>query len=164
MTTPPVLDACCGSRMMWFNKQNELALFADKRKEKAILCDGRALEINPDIQMDFTNMPFPDNTFHHVVFDPPHLKHAGATSWIAKKYGVLGQSWRDDLRMGFEECFRVLKPNGTLVFKWSEVQIKVKDILALTPHKPLYGHTTNKNKQRGTHWFTFIKTLNKPAK
>lgn len=71
MTTPPVLDACCGSRMMWFNKQNELALFADKRKENAILCDGRALEINPDIQMDFTNMPFPDNTFHHVVFDPP---------------------------------------------------------------------------------------------
>ena len=164
MTTPPVLDACCGSRMMWFNKQNELALFADKRKENAILCDGRALEINPDIQMDFTNMPFPDNTFYHVVFDPPHLEHAGATSWIAKKYGVLGQSWQDDLRKGFKECFRVLKTNGILVFKWSEVQIKVKDILALTPHKPLYGHTTNKNKQRGTHWFTFIKTLNKPAK
>lgn len=156
MTTPPVLDACCGSRMMWFNKQNELALFADKRQEEAILCDGRALEINPDIQIDFTKMPFPDNTFYHVVFAPPHLKHAGAKSWVAQKYGVLGQSWRDDLRKGFEECFRVLKTNGTLVFKWSEVQIKVKDILALTPYKPLYGHTTNKH--RGTHWFTFIKS------
>lgn len=156
MTTPPVLDACCGSRMMWFNKQNELALFADKRKEKAILCDGRVLEINPDIQIDFTNMPFPDNTFHHFVFDPPHLGHAGAKSWVAQKYGVLGQSWQDDLRRGFEECFRVLKTNGILVFKWSEVQIKVKDILALTPYKPLYGHTTNK--RRSTHWFTFIKS------
>lgn len=28
---PPVLDACCGSRMFWFDKQDERALFIDKR-------------------------------------------------------------------------------------------------------------------------------------
>ena len=28
-----ILDACCGSRMFWFNKHNPLALFVDKRSE-----------------------------------------------------------------------------------------------------------------------------------
>ena len=30
---PPVLDACCGSRMFWFDKQDDRALFVDKRRE-----------------------------------------------------------------------------------------------------------------------------------
>ncbi|HFT8620684.1 TPA: SAM-dependent methyltransferase, partial [Pseudomonas aeruginosa] len=28
-----VLDPCCGGRMMWFDKQNQLALFGDQRNE-----------------------------------------------------------------------------------------------------------------------------------
>lgn len=150
-----ILDACCGSRMMWFDKNNSNCLFGDKRNENHILCDGRALEIKPDVLLDFTNLPFPESTFQIVVFDPPHLAKAGAKSWLAKKYGVLGDNWQNDIRLGFAECFRVLKPNGLLIFKWNENQIKVKDILALTSYKPLFGHTTNRHK--GTHWFTFMK-------
>ena len=111
--------------------------------------------VDPDILMDFTNMPFADNTFYLVVFDPPHLIRAGEKSWLAKKYGKLDQDWQDDLRQGFNECFRVLKPNGTLIFKWNETQIKVKDILALTDHQPLFGHLTRRS--GCTHWFTFMK-------
>lgn len=55
-----ILDACCGSRMMWFDRQNENTIYADKRTETHMLCDGRSLEINPDIEMDFRNMPFND--------------------------------------------------------------------------------------------------------
>lgn len=150
-----ILDVCSGSRMCWFDKKNEYCLFGDKRNETHILCDGRALEIKPDVLLDFTNLPFPESTFQIVVFDPPHLAKAGAKSWLAKKYGVLGDNWQNDIRLGFAECFRVLKPNGLLIFKWNENQIKVKDILALTSYKPLFGHTTNRHK--GTHWFTFIK-------
>ena len=150
-----VLDVCCGSKMMWFDKKNEHCVFADKRQEKTTLCDGRQLVVDPNILMDFTNMPFADNTFYLVVFDPPHLIRAGEKSWLAKKYGKLDQDWQDDLRQGFKECFRVLKPNGILIFKWNETQIKVKDILALTDHQPLFGHLT---RRRGcTHWFTFMK-------
>ena len=69
-----VLDPCCGSRMMWFNKKDERCIYGDKRQEKTVLCDGRTLEVNPDILMDFTKMPFDDNTFYLVVFDPPHLE------------------------------------------------------------------------------------------
>ena len=124
-------------------------------KKKTVLCDGRTLEVNPDILMDFTKMPFDDNTFYLVVFDPPHLEKAGDKSWLVKKYGKLGQRWQVDLKQGFTECFRVLKPNGTLIFKWNETQIKVKDILSLTPYKPLFGHVTKRH--GGTHWFTFMK-------
>jgi len=67
----------------------------------------------------------------------------------------LGDDWQDDLRRGFAECFRVLKPYGTLIFKWNEIQIPVRDILALTDQKPLFGHKSGK--RADTHWITFMK-------
>ena len=43
---------------------------------------------------------------------------------------------------------RVLKPGGVLIFKWNEDQIKVPQILALTPNKPLFGHPTGRHGKR----------------
>jgi SAM-dependent methyltransferase len=150
-----ILDACCGSRMFWFDRQNPDVTFGDKRREEHVLCDGRHLRIEPDVLLDFTNLPFSDQSYKLVVFDPPHLHTAGPASWMAAKYGKLQGDWRDELKRGFEECFRVLEPEGILIFKWNETQIKVREILALTPHKPLFGHPTNRSGT--THWFTFMK-------
>lgn len=148
-----ILDACCGSKMFWFDKKNEDTIFIDNRTLEDTLCDGRRLIIKPDIVTDFRDMPFDDNTFYLVVFDPPHLKQAGKNSWLAKKYGTLDkQTWPQDIRQGFNECMRVLKPNGTLIFKWNEEQIKLKDILKVIEYKPLFG-----NKRAKTHWLVFIK-------
>lgn len=149
-----ILDACCGSRMMWFDKVNENTIFADIRTEKHTLCDGRALEITPDIEMDFTDMPFEDGTFSLVVFDPPHLKNLGKNSWMAKKYGKLLPSWEDDIKGGFDECMRVLRPGGVLIFKWNETQIPTDRIIQAIGQTPLFGHTT---RQR-TIWMTFMKS------
>lgn len=71
--------------MFWFDKENPDVLFADNREVRTTLCDGRELLIKPDINMDFRNMPFDDETFKIVVFDPPHLINAGSSSWLAKK-------------------------------------------------------------------------------
>ena len=98
---PTVLDPCCGSRMMWFDKQDQRVLFGDQRTESHVLSDGRALEIKPDVNLDFRKLPFDDNTFRLIAFDPPHLVRAGKKSWLALKYGKLGQSWQDDLSKGF---------------------------------------------------------------
>lgn len=148
-----ILDACCGSKMFWFDKENEETIFMDNRQIDTKLCDGRRLIIKPDIIADFRNIPFENNTFYLVVFDPPHLKQAGENSWLAKKYGTLDkQTWPQDIRQGFNECMRVLKPNGTLIFKWNEEQIKMKDILKVIEYKPLFG-----NKRAKTHWLVFIK-------
>ena len=57
-----ILDACCGSRMCWFDKDNPDTVFMDCRSEEHTLCDGRRLEIRPDVVGDFRKMPFPDNS------------------------------------------------------------------------------------------------------
>lgn len=85
----PILDACCGSRMFWFDKANPAVVFMDNRNFEETLCDGRRLEVRPDVVADFRDMPFPDKWFRLVVFDPPHLIHAGDKSWIGTKYGPL---------------------------------------------------------------------------
>ena len=150
-----ILDPCCGSRMMHFDRQNQNVIYGDIRTESHILCDGRSLEVAPDIEMDFRDMPFNDDQFNLVVFDPPHLIKAGKQSWLALKYGKLNEDWREDIRKGFEECFRVLANGGVLVFKWNETQIKVGEILALTDQKPVFGHISGK--RANTHWIGFMK-------
>ena len=155
-----VLDPCCGTRMMWFDKTDLRVLFGDCRSETVTVTDKssaggtRTLHVNPDMHMDFRALPFPNDSFHLVAFDPPHLVSAGPRSWLAAKYGKLGADWREDLRAGFAECFRVLKPNGTLVFKWNETQVKVREVLALTPVQPLFGHPTGRKGL--THWMVFM--------
>lgn len=153
-----ILDSCCGSRMMWFNKQHPNALYVDIRKESHVLCDGRSLEVNPDVVADFRSLPFPDETFHLVVFDPPHLNKIGEGAWMAKKYGKLLPTWQDDLRQGYEECMRVLQPFGILIFKWNEHQVKLSQVLSALQAQPLFGHTSGRHGK--TIWMAFMKLPN----
>lgn len=161
LVLPPVLDACCGSRMFWFDRKDPRALFVDKRRETHAIdigtpgTIGRApIVVDPDMLADFTALPFPDGSFALVVFDPPHIERKEALGLLTRKYGHLAGDWREMLRKGFAECFRVLAHNGTLIFKWAESDYPVSEILALTPEKPLFGNRSGKT----THWIAFIKT------
>ena len=162
LVLPLVLDVCCGPKMMWFDKKDPRAIYHDRRSEEyeitpnAAYPNGTMLKIAPDIQGDFTDLQFDDESFFHVVFDPPHLKEIdNPDSVIRKTYGQLFPEWRDHLRLGFAECFRVLKPGGTLVFKWCESEIPVREVLALTDVAPLYGHRSGS--KLNTHWVIFMK-------
>ena len=148
--------------MMWFDRQNPLVEFGDIRAETLTVTDRshkkdgtRTLQIAPDTRVDFRSMPYADGTFRLIAFDPPHLVRAGPKSWLAAKYGKLGNDWRDDLRRGFAECFRVLASEGVLIFKWNETQVPLREVLSLTQVKPLFGHTSGRKGQ--THWITFMK-------
>lgn len=159
--TKPALDVCCGSRMFWFDREDPRAVFGDIRREAHDLADVssaggvRRLVIDPDQQLDFRELPFPSDTFFLVAFDPPHLVQNGSTGWLAKKYGKLGEDWRADIADGFSECFRVLRPNGVLVFKWNEEDIRVSEILKLTDQRPLFGNRCGKTAK--SHWLVFMK-------
>lgn len=161
---PPVLDVCCGSKMFWFNKKNPNALFLDKRKETLVLDTrkGRALtKVDPDTIGDFTNLPFDDKSFSLVVFDPPHLVNISPKCRLALKYGVLGNNWQEEIKKGFSECFRVLRLNGVLIFKWSEAHIPIKDVISLSAIPPLFGNKalgiSGKVPNGSTHWLCFLK-------
>ena len=156
-----IADVSCGSRMFWFDRQHPDAVYGDNPVEAHVLTDkssaggSRVLTIAPDVQMDFTALPFPSETFYLLIFDPPHLFRNGRTGWLAKKYGKLGVAWEEDLRAGFHECFRVLKPYGTLIFKWNEHDIPLRQILALTPARPIIGNRNGKLNK--SHWVVFMK-------
>jgi len=157
----PVLDACCGSRMFWFDRKDQRALFVDKRRE---VCQSdtregrREIVVDPDILANFASLPFGDATFTLVVFDPPHT-FPGKKSWMAKKYGALERGWREEIAAGFAECFRVLCPLGTLVFKWNEHRVPVSTVLSLTPERPLFGQRCGTRAK--THWIVFLKAEEK---
>lgn len=158
-----ILDACCGSRMFWFDKNNPYVDFCDNRVLNTKLCDDRKLEIKPDIICDFTNLPMKDNTYYLVVFDPPHLIKVGESSWLAKKYGKLpADNWETILKKGFAECMRVLRPNGILIFKWNETDISVKQIIETVGMTPLFGHKSGKRMK--THWLCFMKPYEEAKK
>ena len=147
-----ILDACCGSKMFWFDKNHRDTIFMDNRELKETLCEGRKLIINPDVVADFREMPFSDNSFYLVVFDPPHLLRAGENSWLRKKYGILESTWQNDIKQGFRECMRVLNQMELWFLNGDEEQIKLKEILSAIEYKPLFG-----NKKSKTHWLIFMK-------
>lgn len=153
-----ILDACCGSRMFWFDKENPHVLFVDIRSEEVIACDGRQINVRPDLQADFRKLPFESNSFKLVIFDPPHDMYAGKDSYTSQKYGNLNKdTWREDLKKGFEECFRVLSTHGILIFKWNEMRVTVSEIIKIINKEPLIGHKSGKANK--THWLTFMKNI-----
>ena len=97
-----VLDACCGSRMFYFDRQNPEVIYADNRELETTLCDGRTLLIKPDVKMDFRDMPYPDNSFKVVVFDPPHLIHAGTGN-------STGMRWTTGRKLNYWKFFTPIR-------------------------------------------------------
>lgn len=148
-----ILDACCGSRMFWYDKHESHTTYMDIRRYYEKMKSGHVVNVNPDIQADFTDMPFDSCTFDLIVFDPPHLIHAGKQSWLAKKYGVLDEhKWPYVLSDGFHECIRVLNHNGVLIFKWNEDQIPFYKVTNAIGQQPIFGDRRGK-----TRWTVFIK-------
>lgn len=142
--------------MFWFNKENKETIYMDNRTEDTRLCDSRKLIVKPDIIADFRNMPFEDESFYLVVFDHPHLMRVGDKSFLKLKYGRLNSTWKDDIEQGLSECWRVLKQNGTMVFKWNEEQISLPMIKDLLPCEPIIGQRRGK-----TIWLVFFKSEEK---
>ena len=154
-----ILDATCGSRTIWFNKTHPAAIYCDKRNEEFEGVWGndnaRKCIVHPDIVCDFTALPFADESFVLVVFDPPHLTTVSDSSWMYKKYGRLDKGWEEMLHDGFQECMRVLRQDGVLVFKWSEAEIPAKKVWKAIGRRPLFGHHSGKKSQ--TFWGIFMK-------
>ena len=145
-------------------KKHPLAIYFDRRDVEYEETFGtiprtRHTIIHPDVVGDFTELPFEDNTFSLVVFDPPH-RFGLKDSWIMKRYGTYQtkEEMLDNISRGFSECMRVLKPDGVLVFKWAEIQIPTPEIIKAIGYQPLFGH--HSGKKSNTNWLCFMKGVN----
>ena len=106
LTNKYILDVTCGGRSIWFNKNHPNAVYCDKREGDWARDFGknypghRTVNIHPDVIADFTDLPFPDESFHLVVMDPPHMARLADSAWFKIKYGKLEGDWKEILRGG----------------------------------------------------------------
>lgn len=128
-----ILDATAGNRMMWRhlpNSDSEYIMFIDKEEN---------LKYQPDMICNWRELPFPDDRFLMVVFDPPHvwgfgdksihrdpsLSIEGAGSWWGnpknKRELVL------DMIYGQREFARVAP---ILCFKWNDNRMSLERALS----------------------------------
>lgn len=156
MADKTIIDVCCGAKHFWFDKDNPQVEFCDKRRVDDIeLCNGQHIHITPNTVCDFKHLPYGDESFYLAVFDPPHLVNKSENAWMVKKYGTLPEDWQTELKCGFDECMRVLKHNGVLVFKWNETEIPTSKIIKAFGVQPLFGHKSGK--RMNTNWLVYMK-------
>jgi len=156
-----ILDACCGVKYMWKNKNHPNVVYNDIRTEEEGFIpfkNTKKLSVKPNTNYDFRNMGFKDKSFKLVVFEPPHLASLGENSKFRKIYGCLNkETWKEDIKKGFEECLRVLDDYGILEFKWSDYEIPFREVINLFPIEPLFMNITNYKATSTTKWFCFMK-------
>jgi len=111
-----VLDPTWG-KGLWWN------WWSDNRPAKVVGTDIRG---GPDGAADFTCLPFPDETFDAVAFDPPYVVLGGRkTSTVTDfkdRYGLddaprTVPALLDLIAAGVSEASRVVKPGGVVLVK-----------------------------------------------
>ena len=153
-----ICDVCCGGRMMWFDKDNKNTIYCDIREcEKGHIEYCTNWSCKPDIICDYRDLPFEDNKFKLILWDIPHIiKDSGGI--INKKYGSLGENWKEDTTKAFKEIWRCLDLHGVLIFKYSDLNIKVGDMLKCFNQKALFG-TRTKKAVNSTYFIVFMKII-----
>lgn len=161
--SPEILDPCCGGRMWWWDKEHPLAVYMDRREAPPGSSPRRPnWHCQPSLLADFKEMPFEDDAFQLVVFDPPHLvRDKESFSEVRLRYGeYTSVNEQEELGLGFAECWRVLAPGGTLVFKWAGSLERVEPHFPCDPIVGSRGPVRSAGDgQMGTRWFIFYKPL-----
>jgi len=158
----PVLDCTYGYGKFWTEHTPQTLIGTDLNPDKAL--DGKST--------DFTNLPYPDNYFATVIFDPPYKLNGTPSHQSDERYGVnTTVRWQDRhelINKGIEECARVLQPRGHLLIKCQDQVVSgrirwqthiftqtaeqhrchLEDKLHLTGSRPQPTGTTQKHARR----------------
>ena len=165
-----ILDATCGTKDMWYQKNHPYVIFMDKRKGTFYYKYPNSpkkveYHVEPDVVSEWKDAPFPDNYFDMIVFDPPHIIQNSTKGSMPTKYTILNpNNWQMVLKEGIKKLFDILKPDGIFIFKWCETEkfphpVSIDNVLKLFPYKPLFG-SNSKSKRKNSaniYWIVFLK-------
>jgi len=157
-----MLDASAGNRMLWSNKNPPNTVFLDKNT---------LLKIPPDILGVWENLPFRDDVFDCVLFDPPHKFNRTSGFWANPSspnyYGadISRTKLVTGIFHGTREFLRIAK---RLCFKWSDDEISLARVLSLFPREweKIFHKEVDKNNAHGNiiHYITFCRNSNNSRK
>lgn len=171
-----ILDATAGNRTIWRdNKYPEGVVFMDKEPN---------LHIPPDVIATWDKVPFPDNYFNCVIFDPPHFlqvpppwyRHPNKIRKGRKNSYEYYYGWFNSKEDCISQITKAQKEfarvSSRLCFKWYDEFIPINNMLSLfdcwdVQFKQEYlahdGRTSNnENRRRGhIYWVKMVKKLGK---
>ena len=121
-----ILDACCGGKTMyhgWHANLGDSLVSIDIRKLSAREWVGgkgwtrNMPPIEPTVQADMNWLPFREQVFDAIIFDPPHLQ-VDMRSFMGELYGGWTKTAARKIMVKVNAEFtRVLKPSGLLLMK-----------------------------------------------
>jgi len=154
----PILDATAGNRMMWKNKTPPNIVFIDKEYK---------LRVPPDVFCVWENLPFRDNVFSTILFDPPHMIHSNPLPYLVDPmhsfYGVFKNKRElvTTIIKAVKEFYRV---GERLCLKWYDEYLSLWRLLSLfKPWKECYrlnlitSENENRKQKYNTWWVTFVR-------
>ena len=163
-----ILDVTVGARKLyhgWDKNLGDELIGIDIRKGDFSIEDEHhwakaEVIIHPTVLADMRWLPFRENIFDCIIFDPPHME-CGLTSWLGKYYGRWTQSESIQItRKANEEFKRVLRPRGLLVLKVMPKQFRTYEavlknfvfFLPITTYRARGAYGKEFRKQEGALW------------
>ncbi len=155
----PILDATAGNRALWPAKNPPNVVFMDKEI---------GLAMAPDLFATWQKLPFRDDVFSLVFFDPPHSKfglnsiHMNPLGHVAKN----GGTWWSSLETGWFGVFykaqnEFSRVSDILCFKWNTTSHSLEKVLMVfKAWVETHRKNHSSNMKRGaseTWWVTFTK-------
>ena len=161
----PILDATAGNRAYRKNKNPPHTVFMDKEI---------GLSRPPDILGDWKNLPFRDNVFQHVEFDPPHSKF-GLNSIHMNPLGhgqKGGGTWWGSLETGWYGVFykaqkEFARVSDRLCFKWNTTSHALDKVLKVFEEwVEVYrkNHTSTMKRGGSETWWITMTSINTKQK
>ena len=160
-----ILDATAGNRAMWKNKNPPNVIFMDKEI---------GLAIPPNVFAIWQNLPFRDDVFETILFDPPHDRfspssvHMNPQGWHNPRveggrkiggtfWGSLSSSWAGEFIRASKEFHRIAI---RLCFKWNDSRYPLERPLSFFEEWiPIQIKEHFSKRRRGktnTYWVTMI--------
>jgi hypothetical protein len=146
-----ILDMSAGYRAIWFNRLHPDTVFVDIRPQ-----------VSPTVIANTEILPFPNNVFDLVVFDPPHVVN-GRGSKMGETYGsFLADEIKQTIQKSSAEAYRCSTGNALMAFKWNDHDVRLGRLIDLMEGwEPLFGHqvATRHKHRSSTYWVLLHKRL-----